>query len=129
MFWMLIISLWVIDVLNHLSAVSLLGGIVSFVIFIGSVVSLIVDGHKMEKSTVEMVKRMKKYSFILACILIPLAIITPNKSTLMVMCGVSMGSKALEEIGNHDEFIKIRKIIDLKLDKYIKDLEQVDDSE
>lgn len=126
MVWMLVIGLWVIDILDHLTVVSVGGSVLSIFMSIALTVVLLVDGHEMKKTTIEKVKRLKRLSLILTFIFIPIAIITPNKSTLMVMCGVSIGSKALEEIGSHDEFMKIKKIIDLKLDKYIKDLERVD---
>ena len=46
----------------------------------------------------------------------------PTKQTLLLMGGTYLGKRAVNEVVNSDKLEKINKIIDLQLDKYIKEL-------
>lgn len=47
----------------------------------------------------------------------------PTKQTLLLMGGTYLGKKAVNEVVQSDKMEKINTIIDLQLDKYIKDLQ------
>lgn len=46
----------------------------------------------------------------------------PTKQTLLLMAGTYLGKRAVKEVVNSDKLEKINTIIDLQLDKYIKEL-------
>ena len=46
----------------------------------------------------------------------------PTKQTLLLMGGTYLGKQAVNEVVNSDKLEKINTIIDLQLDKYIKEL-------
>lgn len=46
----------------------------------------------------------------------------PTKETLLLMGGTYLGKRAVNEVVNSDKLEKINTIIDLQLDKYIKEL-------
>lgn len=46
----------------------------------------------------------------------------PCKQTLLLMGGTYLGKRAVNEVVNSDKLEKINTIIDLQLDKYIKEL-------
>lgn len=46
----------------------------------------------------------------------------PTKQTLLLMGGTYLGKRAVNEVVNSDKLEKINTIIDLQLDKYIKEL-------
>ena len=60
---------------------------------------------------------------LIACIVIPLFLFAlPTKQTLLLMGGTYLGKRAVNEVVNSDKLEKINTIIDLQLDKYIKEL-------
>lgn len=46
----------------------------------------------------------------------------PTKQTLLLMGGIYYGKKAINTVATSDKLEKVNKIIDLQLDKYIKEL-------
>lgn len=46
----------------------------------------------------------------------------PTKQTLLLMGGTYLGKRAINEVVNSDKLEKVNTIIDLQLDKYIKEL-------
>lgn len=57
------------------------------------------------------------------CIIISLLLfMLPNKQTLLLMGGIYYGKKAINTVTSSEKLEKVNKIIDLQLDKYIKEL-------
>lgn len=53
-----------------------------------------------------------------------MAIFTPTKQTLLLLGGMYYGKKAVHQVVTSEKLNKINTIIDLQLDKCIKDLEK-----
>ena len=66
-------------------------------------------------------KRMKKM-FITTLLTSLVLFMLPTKQTLLLMGGIYYGKKAINTITSSEKLDKINKIIDLQLDKYIKEL-------
>ena len=64
----------------------------------------------------------KKATFTIFSIALFLTVI-PTKQTLLLMGGTYLGKKAINEVVQSDKMEKINTIIDLQLDKYIKELQ------
>lgn len=60
--------------------------------------------------------------FMLACFII--FIFTPTKQTLLLLGGVYYGKKAVQNVVTSEKLEKVNTIIDLQLDKCIKDLQK-----
>lgn len=70
-------------------------------------------------------KNIKK--FLVIWLGIPLLIfILPAKQTLLLMGGTYLGKQAVNQVVSSQKLEKINAIIDLQLDKYIKELKEVD---
>lgn len=67
-------------------------------------------------------KFVKNLTIICASLLVFISFI-PTKQTLLLMGGTYLGKKAVNEVVQSDKMEKINTIIDLQLDKYIKDLQ------
>lgn len=63
-------------------------------------------------------KKMLITSLVTSLILLAL----PTKQTLLLMGGTYLGKRAANKVINSDKLEKINTIIDLQLDRYIKDL-------
>ena len=68
-------------------------------------------------------KAFKKLAIICLTTVIITAL-TPSEKTLLLMGGAYLGKKAVNEVVQSDKIEKINTIIDLQLDKYIKDLQK-----
>ena len=55
-------------------------------------------------------------------VIIILGVLAPTKQTLLLMGGTYYGKKAVNAVVTSDKLQKVNTIIDLQLDKYIKDL-------
>lgn len=67
-------------------------------------------------------KFVKKLTIICASLFVFISFI-PTKQTLLLMGGTYLGKKAVNEVVQSDKMEKINTIIDLQLDKYIKELQ------
>lgn len=54
-----------------------------------------------------------------------LSVIVPTKETLILMGGTYLGKKAVNQVVTSQKLEKVNTIIDLQLDKYIKELKEV----
>lgn len=73
----------------------------------------------------DMLKIAKRYikKFLAIWLGIPLLIfVLPTKQTLLLMGGMYLGKKAVNQVVTSQKLEKINTIIDLQLDKYIKEL-------
>lgn len=73
--------------------------------------------------------KLAKDSFNILCrvniallVIIILSVLAPTKQTLLLMGGTYYGKKAVNAVVTSDKLQKVNTIIDLQLDKYIKDL-------
>ena len=57
-------------------------------------------------------------------VIIILGVLAPTKQTLLLMGGTYYGKKAVNAVVTSDKLQKVNTIIDLQLDKYIKDLQK-----
>ena len=55
-------------------------------------------------------------------VIIILSVLAPTKQTLLLMGGTYYGKKAVNAVVTSDKLQKVNTIIDLQLDKYIKEL-------
>jgi hypothetical protein len=55
-------------------------------------------------------------------VIVILSVLAPTKQTLLLMGGTYYGKKAVNAVVTSDKLQKVSTIIDLQLDKYIKDL-------
>lgn len=76
--------------------------------------------HKDIKNTF---KTLKKTAIALVIISILMSLL-PTKQTLLLMGGTYLGKKAVNEVVQSDKTEKVNTIIDLQLEKYIKDLQR-----
>lgn len=62
--------------------------------------------------------------FLVSLIFLIILGLIPCKQTIVLCAGVHFGKKTVETVVNSDKMEKINTIIDLQLDKYIKDFQQ-----
>lgn len=68
---------------------------------------------------------IKKTLYILVSVAL-LSNIFPTKQTMLLVGGTCLGKKAVNQVVTSDKMEKINTIIDLQLDKYIKELKEND---
>lgn len=81
---------------------------------------------KEDKDTEDVMKFLgilKKVAIVVGMIIISASVI-PTKQTLLLMGGTYLGRKAINTVVTDEKMKKIDTIINLQLDKYIKDLKQ-----
>ena len=76
------------------------------------------DLKELQNSWNKWMKKMLIISLVTSLVLLAL----PTKQTLLLMGGTYLGKRAVNEVVNSDKLEKINTIIDLQLDKYIKEL-------
>ena len=74
--------------------------------------SMIAEGYKIVKTTA-----------ISSLIIVIICSLLPTKETLLLIGGTYLGKKAVNQVVTSDKLEKVNTIIDLQLDKYIKDLQ------
>ena len=62
--------------------------------------------------------------FIVLLIIVILSVLAPTKQTLLLMGGAYYGKKAVNAVVTSDKLQKVNTIIDLQLDRYIKELQK-----
>lgn len=80
------------------------------------------DWHGANTAILNAFKFVKKLTIICASLFVFISFI-PTKQTLLLMGGTYLGKKAVNEVVQSDKMEKINTIIDLQLDKYIKELQ------
>lgn len=76
------------------------------------------DAEEFKQNWNNWVKKTLITSLVTSLILLAL----PTKQTLLLMGGTYLGKRAANKVINSDKLEKINTIIDLQLDRYIKDL-------
>lgn len=123
--------IYLLQMCNTIEAISTMTCIVTILLFFALLViiffavgpeHLFDEENKYYKSERKAFRAIAKTSTIFAIITAVLAFI-PTKQTLLLMGGTYLGKKAVNEVVQSDKMEKINTIIDLQLDKYIKDLQ------
>lgn len=114
--YLFIYSLQMADILATVS------GICGFLL-IATTISLIPlfmykEEDKLVKDGFNIVRRVS----IALLVIIILGVLAPTKQTLLLMGGTYYGKKAVNAVVTSDKLQKVNTIIDLQLDKYIKEL-------
>lgn len=114
--YLFIYSLQMADILATVS------GICGFLL-IATTISLIPlfmykEEDKIVKDGFNIVRRVS----IALLVIIILGVLAPTKQTLLLMGGTYYGKKAVNAVVTSDKLQKVNTIIDLQLDKYIKEL-------
>lgn len=114
--YLFIYSLQLADLLNVVS------GICGFILLATTIALIPLFMYKEEDKLV-------KDGFNIVCridiallVIIILSVLAPTKQTLLLMGGTYYGKKAVNAVVTSDKLQKVNTIIDLQLDKYIKDL-------
>lgn len=124
MMWSIISGLYAIDIVDSLVTVSVIGSAISVALWLWS--AILVATRKEESHNTNQLKKLGKLSklaFISTCIFIPLSVLTPAKRTLLISTGLVVGYSTLKAVDLGGEFSKVKRIINLQLDKYIDILE------
>jgi hypothetical protein len=90
----------------------------AFVAFIGSAVGLFIlhiDEVSGSQTSIQFCKKMLKYSTVLLLIFT----ILPTSKTAYLMLGAHIGKEVIQS----ESFNKVQKVIDHKLDEYLKEVE------
>lgn len=114
--YLFIYSLQMADILATVS------GICGFLL-IATTISLIPlfmykEEDKLVKDGFNIIRRVS----IALLVIIILGVLAPTKQTLLLMGGTYYGKKAVNAVVTSDKLQKVNTIIDLQLDKYIKEL-------
>jgi hypothetical protein len=98
------------------------------VVIIAAVTVFVLKAHllecgKTDASIEKVIKSMK--NLIIRCLIVVLIDVSiPTKQTLLLMGGTYMGKQAVNSVVTSDKMQKVNEIIDLQLDKDIKDLKE-----
>ena len=121
--YLFIYGLQVADIVGTVAIVTLFMGIVS-IIFL---VAYWVENHNYipdkESTDYENFNALKKVTASLCLTTLFLGML-PTKQTMLLIGGTYLGKKAVNQVATSDKMEKINTIIDLQLDKYIKELKE-----
>ena len=91
------------------------------VVIVGMVVAFAYkDENDCAKKGFEILRKI----FIALLTITILSVLAPTKQTLLLMGGAYYGKKAVNAVVTSDKLQKVNTIIDLQLDKYIKELQK-----
>ena len=112
----------IIDFLLFFAILGSVGFIVATIAyFVGTISYQYDEDENYGKEEKEIFKILKKITIVVTLVSILIALF-PNKQTLLLMGGTYLGKKAAKEIVTSQKLEKVNTIIDLQLDKYIKEL-------
>ena len=112
----------IIDFLLFFAILGSVGFIVATIAyFVGTISYQYDEDENYGKKEKEIFKILKKITIVVTLVSILIALF-PNKQTLLLMGGTYLGKKAAKEIVTSQKLEKVNTIIDLQLDKYIKEL-------
>lgn len=103
---------------NYITILATIFALASIVFIIGVPIFYMYEPDILKKDWKEWIK--KTWFTLLVTTIILFAL--PTKQTLLLMGGTYLGKRAVNEIANSAKLEKINTIIDLQLDKYIKNL-------
>ena len=117
--YLFIYGLQLADILNTISKICIGAFIVNT---IGMVPAFI---YKDEEADAKKWFDILRKIFIALLTIIILGVLAPTKQTLLLMGGTYYSKKAVTSVVTSDKLQKVNTIIDLQLDKYIKELKEV----
>lgn len=82
------------------------------------------DTYEMCNECIRTASALAKKLFAINLILVFITMILPTKQTMLLIGGTYLGKKAVNAVATSDKLEKINTIIDLQLDKYIKELQR-----
>ena len=116
--YLFIYGLQLADLLNTISKICIAAIIVNT---IGMVPAFICKDEDADaKKDFEILRKI----FIALLTITILSVLAPTKQTLLLMGGAYYGKKAVNAVVTSDKLQKVNTIIDLQLDKYIKELQK-----
>lgn len=116
--YLFIYVLQLADILNTISKICIAAFIVNT---IGMVPAFI---YKDEDADAKKWFDILRKTFIVLLTIVILSVLAPTKQTLLLMGGTHYGKKAVNAVATSDKLQKVNTIIDLQLDKYIKELQK-----
>ena len=111
-----------LEVVGSLAGMSLIGVLLTYCIREAIYASNYAD--EKEKQCIDNIKEItKKISIFMVATFLVLAVI-PTKQTLLLMGGTYLGKKAVNAVITDEKIKKVDEIINLQLDKYLKELKE-----
>lgn len=126
--YLFIYLLQIADTINNFSFFPILACILSFLVMLAFIFTEIIIrfSEYTEKKERQYAKIFRKASikiFFLLALLCFLFNMIPTKQTLLLMGGTYLGKKAVNAVVTDEKIKKVDTIINLQLDKYIKELQ------
>lgn len=113
----LTVFIYLASIVGNLSALAFIGAIVA-VIFI--IADIIYRFSSDDKNPGPWFARSNKINLAIAGALLSISLLIPSEKTMYMMAGGYLGQKAIQS----ETVVKVMKIIEIKLDEYINDLEK-----
>ena len=110
--------IYLLQVAEFISGVAVASMILSLLLFITMIAFILDDGWK-DKEFVKIYFKVTISSIVFTCFLF----LIPTKQTLLLMGGTYLGKKAVNAVVTDEKIKKVDTIINLQLDKYIKELQ------
>ena len=123
--YLFIYGLQVADIVEIVATVTLVLGIASIIFLVTYWVENYNYISDKESTDYETFNLLKKVTASLCLTTLFLGIL-PTKQTMLLVGGTYLGKKAVNQVAMSDKMEKINTIIDLQLDKYIKELKEND---
>ena len=109
-----------LEVVNFVAVMSLIGVLLTYYIRETIYASNYTD--EKEKQCIDNIKEITKKICIFAVTIFLILCIIPTKQTLLLMGGTYLGKKAVNAVITDEKIKKVDEIINLQLDKYLKEL-------
>lgn len=112
-----------LEVVNFVAVISLIGVLLTY--YIREAIYASDYASEKEKQCIDNIKKITKKICIFAVTIFLILCIIPTKQTLLLMGGTYLGKKAVNTVITDEKIKKIDTIINLQLDKYIKELQDM----
>lgn len=111
-----------LEILGIVAIISLISLIIIF--YIRETVYASNYSDEKEKHCVDNIREITKKICIFAVAIFLILCIVPTKQTLLLMGGTYLGKKAVNAVITDEKIKKVDEIINLQLDKYLKELKE-----
>lgn len=111
-----------LEVVNFVAVISLIGVLLTY--YTREAIYASDYTSEKEKQCIDNIKEMTKKICIFAVTIFLILCIIPTKQTLLLMGGTYLGKKAVNAVITDEKIKKIDEIINLQLDKYLKELKE-----
>lgn len=109
-----------LEILGFIAIMSLIGVIISY--YVREAIYASNYSDEKEKHCVDNIREITKKICIFTIATFLMLSIIPTKQTLLLIGGTYLGKKAVKTVITDEKIKKVDEIINLQLDKYIKDL-------